>query len=241
MRELFSVYPDAEALSLAAAEHVAHRAKERISTRGRYLIALAGGSTPAPVYRLLADRFREEIDWSRVHVFVGDERFVPEDHPESNFGMIRELLLSRVPAPVENLHPVDTSGPDPQTAAQRYESVLALVLGGNGLDTVMLGVGPDGHVASLFPPAAPDVDDRLVRAALAPPEYRTRERVTLTYGAIDAADEVVLLVAGAAKTQVVAAARSGSEAGARLPVARVSPRREKRWFVDREAGALAGG
>jgi 6-phosphogluconolactonase len=153
------VVVNAEKLSLKAAEEFVHRAEEAVQARGIFTIALAGGSTPKSLYTLLASNtasFREQVPWNKVHFFWGDERHVPPDHPDSNYRMVQERLLSQVPVPPENVHRIFTENPDPGKAADEYEQVLQdfFELREEKLprfDLVLLGMGPDGHTASLFP------------------------------------------------------------------------------------------
>ena len=156
------VFDDPAALSRGAAVEIAYRAGEAIRARGIFTVALAGGTTPRRLYELLADErepFRAGIRWSRIDFFWGDERCVPPDHTESNFRMAQEALISRVPVPPENVHRIHGEDPDPSVAAEEYERVVRGFFESRGLmarglprlDLVLLGLGADGHTASLFP------------------------------------------------------------------------------------------
>ena len=149
-------FPDLEALSAAAAEIIVNLARESLQARGRFSVALAGGNTPKRTYQLLVERYRDEIDWSRWQVIFGDERFVPSDDKRSNYRMAREALLAAAPIPADHVHPIPTDTPTVGDAADAYERTLRHVLAAgdtqpSAIDLVLLGVGPDGHTASLFP------------------------------------------------------------------------------------------
>jgi 6-phosphogluconolactonase len=149
------VYADADALARAAAAHFVARAAEAIATHGRFVVALAGGSTPRATYALLAsDKLAARVGWLRVHVLWGDGRCVPPDHRDSNYRMAREALLDKIPIPNANVHRIRGELP-PAQAAAAYESELESVLGAEGrFDLILLGMGDDGHTASLFPGTA---------------------------------------------------------------------------------------
>jgi 6-phosphogluconolactonase len=198
---------------------------------GRYAtIALTGGGTPRGLYALLASEYRERIDWSRVQLFLGDERYVPVDSKESNYRMIRETLLSGAPVPSGNIHPIPTYLPDPASAARLYEATLRDYHEGEwpAFDLVLLGIGADGHVASLFPgnPAL-EVTDRWVTVVENAPAS-TPTRISLTLPAINAARNVFFLVSGKEKQEIVSAVMSGGD----YPAARVAPAGELVWFRD---------
>jgi 6-phosphogluconolactonase len=197
------VFADGDALARAEAERIVEKASEAIAARGRFSIALSGGSTPRALYALLATpAFASRIDWSRVHVFWGDERCVPPDHAESNFRMTREALLDRVAIPRENVHRI-AGEDDPEAAARAYERTLRAFFAvpegrpERTFDVVLLGMGEDGHTASLFPGTpAVDEDHRWVVPNRSPGGMW---RITLTRLVLDAADAITFLVAGAAK------------------------------------------
>jgi 6-phosphogluconolactonase len=241
-----AVVDDAAALAREAAGEFERRAKEAIAARGRFAVALAGGSTPRRLYALLADPaapFRARIAWDRVHFFWGDERHVPPDDPGSNYRMAREELLSRVPVPEQNVHRIEAERPDADAAADTYERELmrffALAPGQTPrFDLVLLGMGPDGHTASLFPgSSALEVRDRLVAAPWIPKlnEYR----ITLTLPVFNNAAAVVFLVSGADKSDALRAAMDSSNSTDLLPCQRIRPTQgELLWLVD---SAAAGG
>jgi 6-phosphogluconolactonase len=225
---------DAGAAARAAAEEVVRAAVRAVAERGRCAIALAGGSTPRRLYELLAtDPLREQVPWGSVHAFFGDERHVPPDHPDSNARMAREALLERVP--VASVHRVRGELPDAEAAAEAYERDLAAFFGGSGprFDLVLLGLGDDGHTASLSPGSAA-LEER-GRAVAAPWVPRlAAHRITLTLPALNAARAVVFVVTGADKAPAVARTLVDGA----TPAARVRPEAgELVWIVDAAAAA----
>lgn len=202
-RRSLEVFSDGDALARAEAERIVAQATAAIASRGRFSIALSGGSTPKALYALLATpEFGSRIDWSRVHIFWGDERCVPPDHPASNFRMTREVLLDRVAVPKDNVHRIAGEA-DPDAAARAYEQTLRVFFDiqdgrpQRTFDLVLLGMGEDGHTASLFPGTpAVDEDRRWVVPNRGPHDMW---RITLTRLVLDAADSITFLVAGAAK------------------------------------------
>ena len=148
------VLEDPVALAASAAQHFVTLAGQAIAATGRFSVALSGGSTPEAMHRLLAQApLVDRVDWPRVHVFWGDERFVPPDDPASTLRMARETLLDHIPLPVENIHPVSTTGTTPAAAARQYAQTIIDFFGPGKpqFDLILLGMGPDGHTASLFP------------------------------------------------------------------------------------------
>jgi len=225
----------------ALARHVAEWMTAAASaSTGIFRVSLSGGSTPKTLYGLLAsDDFKGRFPWARVHWYWGDERFVPHDHPESNYRMTREAMLARAPVPPGNINPVPADG-TPDEAAGRYEETLKAAYGATALDPArplfditLLGLGPDGHTASLLP-GEPVLEERR-RWVAAVAHGRPEVRITMTYPAIESSRRVAFLVAGREKTAILAAIRKG---GSRVPAARVRPVGELIWFVDK---AAAGG
>ena len=203
-----------------------------------FKIALSGGSTPRLLYECLAGTpYRDRFPWSRVHWFWGDERFVPHDDPLSNYRMAQEALFGRAPVPIANIHPIPTEGIGPDAAALAYERELKAFYGAERLDAArplfdvaLLGLGEDGHTASLFPGSAVLGErDRWVAAVIG---AKAEPRITLTYPAIESSRRVAFLVAGSGKREIFAALRRG---GSGLPAACVYPTGELTWFLDREA------
>jgi 6-phosphogluconolactonase len=226
-----AVHSTPEDLARAAAAWL----RERAATAGpRFAVCLAGGSTPRRVYELLASAERDSFPWDRAHWFFGDERFVPHDHPDSNYRMAREALFDAAPVPAANVHPIPTAG-RPAQEAQRYESELRELYGAATLDpqrplfdVVLLGLGEDGHTASLFPGSkALQERERWVVDVLSP---KSEPRITLTYPALESTRAVAFLVAGAHKRDILARVRAGED----LPAARLRGH-APHWFIDRAA------
>lgn len=237
-RAVAEVYPDGGAACRAGAESFAARAEDAVAARGRFTVALSGGTTPEPMYRLLGDEpLRSRIDWARVHLLWGDERCVPPAHPRSNFGMAWRAFVSRVPIPPENVHRMRGELP-PAEGAASYERELRALLGDGtpALDLVHLGLGDDGHTASLFPfSRVPEEPGRFVRTALAPD--RPESRLTLTEPVLNAARRVEFLVLGASKAEIVRVATRGALDPVRVPAQRVAPASGPPvWYLDRGAG-----
>jgi 6-phosphogluconolactonase len=226
----------------ALAHHVAvWMTKAALASEGPFRVSLSGGSTPKALYQLLAsDEFRGRFPWPRVSWYWGDERFVPYDDPESNFRMTREAMLAHAPVPPENIHPVPADG-TPDDAARRYEQTLQQAYGATTFDPkrplfdiTLLGLGPDGHTASLIP-GEPVLNERKHWVA-AVSHGRPEVRITMTYPAIESSRRVAFLVAGAEKTAIFNKIRAG---GSDVPAARVKPVGELFWFVDRAAAGEA--
>ncbi|CAA9432117.1 MAG: 6-phosphogluconolactonase, eukaryotic type, partial [uncultured Rubrobacteraceae bacterium] len=213
-------------------------AAEAIAERGRFAVALAGGSTPKATYEVLARDHAGGVDWPNVHVFFGDERTVPPDHGDSNYRMAREALLDHVP--VGFVHRMRGELP-PDEAAASYEGELNEFFGGEppALDLVMLGIGEDGHTASLFPQTpALEATDRLVVANPVPKLKTTR--LTLTAPVLNVARQVVFLVAGEGKAEALAEILEGDADPRAYPAKLVRPPGGPTWMVDRAAGSLHG-
>jgi 6-phosphogluconolactonase len=225
--------PDVPAVLELTARFMANTIIRSVASSGACRLALAGGSTPRGAYERLAVRdLSEEIEWRKVTVFFGDERRVPPDDPSSNYRMAKEALLDRVSIPAENVHRIEGELPA-AAAAERY----SVALGTSPLDFVLLGMGEDGHVASLFPGSAEldSVASVLPASAPVPPH----ERVTLGLGAINRARTVALLVTGSGKASRVRDVFAERRDGCRtLPAARVSPTNgDLHWFLDDAAAA----
>jgi 6-phosphogluconolactonase len=207
MAEL-SIHPNANALSNAGAKQFATLAESAIALRGVFNVALAGGSTPRQLYRrLVQPPYLDGLDWLNIHFFFGDERCVPPDHPDSNYGMASETLLAHIPLPETNIHRIPGELP-PTQAAEAYAAELQTAFGGllPEFDLVLLGLGDDGHTASLFPGArALNETERWVTAVdHTTPPPPLLPRITLTLPVLNAARSVLFLVSGAAKAQVLA-------------------------------------
>ena len=237
MAEL-KTFDDLDDLARGAAEEIAKSAAEAIAARGRFTIALSGGNTPKPAYRLLAEKLG--IDWGRVHVFWGDDRHVPPDHPDSNFGMAHDALLSKVPIPHDNIHRMRTEKPDAERVAEEYAWTLrsAFDLGEDErprFDLVLMGIGADGHTASLFPGGeAVRERSRLVAAPWV--SSLGTFRVTLTPPVLNNARLALFLVSGEEKAEALKAVLEGDFQPDRFPAQVVRPEDGRLlWMVDRAA------
>ena len=232
------VCKDADELNRKAAAQYIALAGDAIARSGRFAVALSGGSTPAALYSLLAARdFCDRVDWPRVHLFWGDERCVPPDHPDSNFRMVRENLLARIQIPTANIHRI-MGEKEPRQAASVYEAELKNFFGAGALprfDLIFLGLGDDGHTASLFPGTdAADETTRLVAVAYV--ERLRSHRLTLTLPVINAAEQVVFLVSGKSKAAIVGAVLGSDADSARYPAAMVRPSDgELTWLMTADA------
>ncbi len=229
------IYPGIAHLANAAAQRILKAAEQSINRQGFFTLVLSGGSTPEPVYALLAQA-KPTFDWGKVHIFWGDERCLPPDHPESNYRMAQEVFLSHTPIPASNIHRIRGEKP-PQLAALDYEGELRRFFQQHGgvinpepgamfpvFDMVLLGMGEDGHIASIFP-GSPALEERLhwvlaVEHHQPPPPLVPR--VTLTLPLINWAREIILLVAGEKKAERVYEALSRRADNA-LPAARLQP------------------
>lgn len=235
-------YPDLGTLSRAAAEFIAHAAEEDVRERGRFSLVLSGGDTPRTLFRLLAaPPWSARMPWARTHVFWGDERCVPPESVESNYHHAHELLLARVPVPKGNIHRIRAEQGG-EAAAAAYQGELEdffLSSGGKRgyfpvFDCMLLGVGGDGHIASLFPGSRSlDENVRWVIPATAPEGIIPRERITLTLPVIDRAKRLLFLVSGAGKRDILRGAFFESpRTGSGWPVTRVNPRGECVFATD---------
>ncbi len=226
----------------AAADEVIRTAKNSIAQRGRFTIALAGGSTPKNLYTLIAANASAALPWDQMYFFWGDERHVPPTSSESNYRMAHEALLSKVPIPPGNIFRIPAENPDAAAAAQAYEQTLRkffAVAPGDfpRFDLILLGVGPDGHTASLFPDtAALQEKSRLVVANTV--EKLETTRITLTLPVLNAAREVAFLVSGTDKAAILHEVLEGSAPDEKYPSRLVRPTSGKLiWFVDRAAAS----
>ncbi len=237
------IFPDEEALALHAADMFAMAAREAAVARGRFAVALSGGETPATLYRMLArQQFSQKIPWRRVQLYWGDERCVPPDDPASNYATARETFIRHVPVPAANVHRM--AGEDePEKAADAYEAELRALAakerppsGVPVFDLVLLGLGKDGHTASLFPRSdALTVEDRFCVATQAPDGS---PRLTVTAPVINAARRVWFYVSGAGKAGMVAEVLEGLRAPLAVPAQGVAPvHGTLTWLLDEAAAA----
>ena len=229
-----TVLTDQEALAAAAAERVASLVGSAIAARRCANLCLSGGQTPRRLYELLAEpsgSFRSTIDWARVHVFWGDERQVPPDHAESNFGMAHRALLAHVPIPADQVHRMRGELADAAEAASEYEMILS-----GRLDVALLGLGSDGHIASIFPGSPLLIHDRRNPVTAVWVEHLNAWRITLTPSALLDARAIVVLVSGADKADAVRAALDEPDDVRQWPaqLLRTAGNRVE-WFIDAAA------
>jgi len=235
-RRQIIVVDDAAVLAETAARHLI----ARVGAQARAAVCLTGGSSPQQLYRLLGEApWRSEVPWDRVHWFIGDDRFVPETDPLSNMGTVRRLLLDRVGAPQQNIHPMATDANDPESAARLYEHDLKAFYGAQALDAnrplfdlVLMGLGGDGHTASLFPQASALNETKrwvlgIAKAGMEP----FVPRVTLTFPALASTREMLFLVDSADKRAILARVLAGED----LPAAHAYADGELVWLIVRAA------
>lgn len=241
------ILADAGEMSRVAAEEFVRQAEDAVRTRGLFTVALCGGSTPKAMYRLLGNEgeasLRGRVPWGKIHVFWGDERHVPPDHPDSNYRMAHEALLSRVPVPPQNVHRIPAEIPDACRAAEAYaQTLLKFFRPPAGqlprLDLVLLGMGSDGHTASLFP--GTDAAHEQTKLVAAPwVEKFHAYRITLTSPVLNNAACVIFLVSGEEKAETLCAVLEGAYQPERFPAQLIRPRLGRlRWLVDRAAARL---
>ncbi len=249
------VLPDAAAVARAAAEEWTRRAIAAVRARGRFTIALAGGSTPQALYELVANEpaFRDRIPWAQTHLFFGDERHVPPDHKDSNYRMAKESMLDRLsPAllPAENIRRIPAENPDAYAAAAEYAATLDAFFaadpgGSTGdalprFDLILLGMGPDGHTASLFP-GTTGLREREKLVAAAWVDKHSTYRITFTPPLLGNAAAILYLITKADKADVLQTVLEGASEPDRYPSQGVSARDgETLWLVDRAAAAKLG-
>ena len=230
-----TVYPTPDQLADGVAEWLTDLAT---SKDGDFVLCLSGGSTPKRLYERLAQPpFREEFPWATTHIWFGDERFVPPDHKDSNFRMASEALLSKVPLPQGNIHRVVTEAPDADDAAGEYDKALRSFYGSSSLDPErpifdvnLLGLGPDGHTASLIP-GEPVLEERRKWVASVA-HGRPEARITLTYPILESSRFLAFLVTGSDKSAIMHEVRAG---GSSVPAAKLRTDGDVLWFVDRMA------
>ncbi len=229
-------------LFAAAAEEVMRATEDAVAQRGRFTIALSGGSTPRNLFNLLATNARTALPWERMFFFWGDERHVPPTDPDSNYKMADEALLSKVPVPAGNVFRIAAENPDAAAAAQAYELTLqkffALAPGQFPVfDLILLGMGPDGHAASLFPGSAGLQEKSRLVIANWVEKFKT-SRITLTLPVLNAARCVTFLVSGTDKAPALHAVLEGDAPGEQYPSKLIRPTDGKLiWLVDRAAAS----
>jgi 6-phosphogluconolactonase len=237
MNQRIKIFPSRETLNQAAAEYFIMVARKSIQDHGIFSAALSGGSTPEPVYRILGSLEKEkQIDWDNIHLFWGDERCVPPDHPDSNYRMVRKALLDHIRIPEENIHRVPAEY-EPHLAAQTYEAKLRDFFKGDfpQIDLVFLGMGDDGHTASLFPHSAGlKEEDRWFIENYAP--IMNTWRLTLSKNAINAARHIAVLVVGESKAGMLVDVLEGDHQPDDKPIQLIDPKNGQMvWFLDQAA------
>jgi 6-phosphogluconolactonase len=235
MERIVEVLADKQALIARSQDLVVEKLQTAISQRGQATIALAGGGTPKPLYANLA---QQHLPWDKLHVFWGDERYVPPEHEDSNQGMARNVWLSKVDIPEANIHSMPTGAGNPQINAAEHEAALQQffqVKSGEipSFDIILLGIGDDAHTASLFPhTAALQVCDRLVTVG----DKDGHPRITFTIPLINQARCVIFLVAGASKQDALAHIFAENDDPHQYPARFIQPQGELYWLLDRTAG-----
>lgn len=241
MKRKLRVFPDRETLSFAAAHHFLSVGQAAIMRRGRYMVAFSGGTTPKLLFqRLESPRMQDALNWDVVHVFWGDERCVPPDNAESNYRMAREVLLDHLPIPASNVHRFMSEMP-PEEAALHYREELRASFGlldesaPPAFDMVLLGLGSDGHTASLFPETSV-LDEHEHWTAAVYVEKLAAWRLTLTPVVLNAARDVLFLVSGESKADILREVLTGNEEDVKYPAQLVKPASKRLyWFVDSPA------
>jgi len=240
MKPEIRIFKDVEALSRAAADLFVRQAAESVAARDRFLVALNGGSTPIRLFQLLSADFRADVDWRRVHVFWGDERCVPPDDPGSSYGQAREILLRHVPIPDLNIHRIQGEL-GPAEASKDYSLLLkgfaVPLLEWPRFDLVYLGMGEDGHTASLFPGSPLDVSEPTMPVT-AHYQDRPANRVTLTPVVFNSARMIAFMATGEKKAKTLAEVLSGRYNPERYPAQRIDPGKGRMiWLVDEDAAS----
>ena len=246
MEATIQVAANRDELSRLAAERFVQLTRQAEHDKRLFTVALAGGSTPKTLYALLAngnEPFQRQMPWERIHFFWGDERHVSPDHADSNYRMASEAMLTRVPVPIKNVHRIKSEMADANEAAQEYEQTLREFFGlGEGelprFDLALLGMGLDGHIASIFPNS--NIIHEKERLVVAPwIEKLNSHRITLTPPVLNNAAAVILLVSGAEKAHVLRDVLEGDYQSERLPAQLIRPTTgELVWLVDRDAAQL---
>ncbi|MGF1674746.1 MAG: 6-phosphogluconolactonase [Rivularia sp. (in: cyanobacteria)] len=236
MNKKVEVLPDKNALVERALFLILSKVEPSIQQRGRFTIALSGGSTPKPLYEALS---QQQLPWDKIHVLWGDERYVAPDHPDSNELMARNAWLDKVDIPAENIHAMPTDAAEPAQAAQQYEQHLHELFNSSegefpAIDVILLGMGDDAHTASLFPNTeALKVTDKLITVG----NKDSSVRLTFTYPFINAAECVIFLVSGENKRPALAQVFSPTASETTYPSRLIQPQKELWWLLDQAAGA----
>jgi len=245
MKTRCTVVPDSTELSRIAAEEFVRQIKGTVRAHDLCTVVLSGGSTPKGLYALLAsdEAWQTRLPWDKIHFFWGDERHVPPDHPDSNYRVAHQALLSKVPVPLENVHRIAAENPNAHQAAEEYEQTLRTFfrLAAGQLprfDLILLGMGPDGHTASLFPGTAALHESQRLVVANWVEKFHTY-RITLTLPVFNNAARVLFLVSGEEKAEVLRAVLQGHDQPPRFPAQLICPTSgEILWLVDQDAARL---
>lgn len=238
---MITVYADMEALSHAAAELFVRESLRVVALRGRFVVLLAGGETPRRTYQILATTpLKDRVRWPSVHIFWGDERHVPAEDPRNNAHMARQELLDHVPIPAAQIHPIPYNS-SPHESAIEYEHTLRTFFadGAPRFDLVFLGLGNNGHTASLFP-GTPVLEEQQRWVAEVTVTEEAPSRITLTAPLINQAECVAFLVAGAGKAHILQQVLESSSDPRHVPACLIKPRGKLLWLVDRDAARLLG-
>lgn len=236
MQKFVEILPERKALIERGLSLVIAKLQEAIQSRGQFTLALAGGNTPKPLYEAISN---QSLSWEKIQIFWGDERYVPSDHPDSNQRMARQIWLDKVNLPENNLHPMVTDSGNPQVDADRHETELRQFFGVSDeefpiFDLILLGIGDDGHTASLFPQTkALQVRDRLVTVG----NKDSQPRLTFTVPLINHARCVVFLVEGENKRSALKQIFAPEANEINYPARLIQPQGELWWLIDRSAGA----
>ena len=236
---MIEIFANSQELARGAAEYFVARSGEAVAQKGFFTVALSGGSTPQALYQLLADvhePFHAQVPWSRTHFFWSDERHVPPDHPDSNYRMAHEAMLSRVPVPESNIHRVPSENPDAAAAANEYEQTILQLTKQSvpQLDLILLGLGSDGHTASIFPGSEVLHETKRLVAAPWVEKFNTY-RITMTLPLLNNGASVLFLVSGAEKAEIVQKVMEGPK---QYPAQAVQPTHgQLLWMLDKDAAA----
>jgi 6-phosphogluconolactonase len=223
------------------AEHIYDLSKLALDARGQFTISLSGGSTPKALYEYLASAYSEKLSWGSIFWFLGDERCVPHDHADSNYKMINESLFTKAPVPRSNVFPTEGQDKDPKAAAARYDAIMRQVVPSRSsnipcFDLILLGLGPDGHTASLFPDSAALKEQEKCFVENKVEKFKAF-RLTTTYPVLNAARNVIFMAAGKEKAEILNKVLNQPDAG--FPAQKVQPTPGRlQWFVDKAAVEL---
>ncbi|MEO5574493.1 MAG: 6-phosphogluconolactonase [Gammaproteobacteria bacterium] len=240
------VFTDLQILGIGFAERWIALSEQAIAERGQFHVALTGGSTPRHLYETLArPEFADRVVWQYVHIYFGDERCVPPDHTDSNFRMANETLLRHIPIPAGQIHRMQGELPDAHEAARAYAELLVAHApksadGNVQFDLVLLGLGPDGHIASLFL-ATPILQERKQLAAAVYVEKLDSWRISVTLPVINNARQMLMLATGVGKAEIVKRALASEPQSPPLPVQMLAPAGTMDWYLDADAAQLING